>query len=189
MSITYDRTTVRTGVHPIDSVLSNESKTAREGEGDAVAADGWDQPIPSHPPRIDGVAVGSIVGFDDAGRPLVDFAVNPSGKAQAARVAYAGVLEPGASVALMFEGGDPWKPIVIGPMRDEAFVSMEQEPAVEIEKDEESLTLTAKKQIVLRCGKASITLTRSGKILLRGTYILSRSAGVNAMKGGSVHIN
>ena len=46
--------------------------------------------------------------------------------------------------------------------------------------------LTADKEIELRCGKASITLTKAGKILLRGEYLLSRSSGVNRIKGGSV---
>ena len=51
------------------------------------------------------------------------------------------------------------------------------------------LELTAEREIVLRCGKASITLTRAGKILLRGAYIFSRSTGVNKIKGGSVQLN
>ncbi len=34
--------------------------------------------------------------------------------------------------------------------------------------DGERLVLTAEKEIVLECGKASITLTRAGKILIRG---------------------
>ena len=49
--------------------------------------------------------------------------------------------------------------------------------------------LTAEHEIVLRCGKASLTLTRAGKVLIRGTYLLSRSSGVNRIKGGSVQIN
>jgi hypothetical protein len=53
----------------------------------------------------------------------------------------------------------------------------------------ERLELTAEKEIVLRVGDASITLTRAGKIILRGTYVLSRSSGVNRIKGGSVQIN
>ena len=51
------------------------------------------------------------------------------------------------------------------------------------------LELVARREIVLRCGNASITLTRAGKIILRGTYVLSRSSGVNKIKGGSVQIN
>ena len=58
-----------------------------------------------------------------------------------------------------------------------------------IDVDGERLVFTAKKEIVLRCGKASITLTRAGKILIRGAYLLSRSSGVNRIKGGSVKIN
>jgi hypothetical protein len=42
---------------------------------------------------------------------------------------------------------------------------------------------------VLRCGKASITLTSAGKVLIRGTYVLSRSSGVNKIKGGSIQLN
>jgi hypothetical protein len=53
----------------------------------------------------------------------------------------------------------------------------------------ERLELVAEKEIVLRVGDASITLTRAGKIILRGTYVLSRSSGVNKIKGGSVQIN
>ena len=54
---------------------------------------------------------------------------------------------------------------------------------------EERLELTAEREIVLRCGKASITLTRAGKVLIRGDYISSRSSGVNKIKGGSVQLN
>ena len=54
---------------------------------------------------------------------------------------------------------------------------------------EEVLQLTAEREIVLRCGKASITLTRAGKVLIRGEYIFSRSTGVNKMKGGSIQLN
>jgi hypothetical protein len=43
--------------------------------------------------------------------------------------------------------------------------------------------------LVLRCGKARITLTRAGKVLVEGTYISSRSSGVNRIRGGSVHLN
>jgi hypothetical protein len=42
---------------------------------------------------------------------------------------------------------------------------------------------------VLRCGEASITLTKAGKILIRGTYVLSRSSGVNMVKGATIHLN
>jgi hypothetical protein len=59
----------------------------------------------------------------------------------------------------------------------------------EAEADGERLVLTADKEIVLRCGEASITLTKAGKILIKGAYVLSRSSGTNRIQGGSVEIN
>jgi hypothetical protein len=41
----------------------------------------------------------------------------------------------------------------------------------------------------LQCGKASITLTRAGKVLINGAYVSSRSSGVNRLKGGSIQLN
>ena len=53
----------------------------------------------------------------------------------------------------------------------------------------EHLVLTAHRDVTIQCGKASITLTAAGKIILRGTHIVSRSSGVQRIKGGSVQIN
>jgi uncharacterized protein (DUF2345 family) len=53
----------------------------------------------------------------------------------------------------------------------------------------EELVLSAHKQVTIRCGESSITLTAAGKIILRGKYIVSRSSGVQRIKGGSVQIN
>ena len=42
---------------------------------------------------------------------------------------------------------------------------------------------------MIECGSASITLTRAGKVLIRGHYVQSRATGVNSLKGGSVELN
>ena len=55
--------------------------------------------------------------------------------------------------------------------------------------DGEQLTVTADREIVLRCGEASITLTRAGKVIIRGAYVVSRSSGANRIKGACVQIN
>ncbi len=51
------------------------------------------------------------------------------------------------------------------------------------------LVISAAEQLTLRCGESSITLTAAGKIIIRGKYIVSRSSGVQRIKGGSVQIN
>ncbi|MDX2148819.1 MAG: hypothetical protein SFZ23_14995 [Planctomycetota bacterium] len=59
----------------------------------------------------------------------------------------------------------------------------------EVHADDERVSLTARNEISIRCGRASITLTRAGKVLIKGAYVLSRSTGANRIKGGSVQIN
>jgi hypothetical protein len=68
-------------------------------------------------------------------------------------------------------------------------VIFEVERPQDVKIDGRRVTFEAKEEIVLRCGKASITLTRAGKVLIRGAYLLNRSSGVNRIKGGSVQIN
>ncbi|HET8707770.1 MAG TPA: hypothetical protein VFM46_15815, partial [Pseudomonadales bacterium] len=60
---------------------------------------------------------------------------------------------------------------------------------VEVEADGKRLLINARNDLILKCGKASIRLTKEGKILLRGEYISSQSNGMNRLKGGSVQIN
>ena len=86
----------------------------------------------------------------------------------------------------MFEDGDPSRPLVIGRLLSQA---MAPEPVASVQLDDQRLELRAEREIVLRCGKASITLTRAGKVIIQGAYLSSRSSGVNRIKGGSVQIN
>lgn len=55
--------------------------------------------------------------------------------------------------------------------------------------DGDKVVIEGKEEIVLKCGEASITLTKAGKILIRGKYLLNRSSGVNRILGGSVQVN
>jgi hypothetical protein len=147
---------------------------------------------PERPTKIDGVVVGRIVGSKDNGAtPLVIYPQQPRTVAIAARA----ILDLhgehiGQDVVLMFEGGDPVRPIVMGYVRGERNWRLPEHPGqVEVDADGERLVVTAKEQVVLRCGKASITLTKTGKVLIQGAYVLSRSSGVNRIKGGSVQLN
>jgi hypothetical protein len=137
-------------------------------------------------PRIEGVVIGTLLELDVIGSPRVDYPGNPAGALPARTMAPLNSAKIGRNVALMFEGGDPSKPIVLGILQRPGCPDPK---ALQVEMDGETLVLTGKKEIVLSCGKASITLTRSGKVLLRGAYVSSRSSGVNKIKGGSVQIN
>ncbi|MDI5933168.1 DUF6484 domain-containing protein [Halomonas kalidii] len=150
------------------------------------------QRIPANHDRIDGVVIGRLVGFDDGGYPLVAFPGNDNDAGTRARtVIDLGADDIGRELALMFENGDPARPLILGRMHCPVYSpgGAPRRSAVIAETDGERLELRADQEIVLRCGRASITLTRTGKILLRGAYLLSRSSGVNRIKGGSVQIN
>jgi len=148
-------------------------------------------PLSAVPARIDGVLTGVLIGFKDSGAvPLVIFPGQPQSAAVPARATVdLHGAHIGRQVVLMFDGGDPLRPIVMGCIRGET-TALEQQPGqVEVDVDGERLLVTAKDQLVLRCGKASITLTKAGKVLIQGAYVSSRSSGVNRIKGGSVQLN
>jgi len=141
--------------------------------------------------KIDGVVIGLFLSINNEGLPIVAFPGNPDETAIAARSTTKMKSEDiGCEVALLFEGGDPRLPLIIGKIQhaDDEQLAQESEPA-KAELDGESIVLSARQNITLKCGKASITLTKSGKVILRGAYLLSRSSGVNRIKGGSVQIN
>lgn len=148
------------------------------------------EPVPLSP--IAGIIVGQLVGLTHDGCiPLVIYPDQPGTTAIEAR-SVVDIQGPhiGGSVILMFEGGNPLHPIIMGIIRDVKHWPLPcQAGQVELDVDGERLIITAKEQIVLRCGKASITLTRAGKVLIDGTYVLSRSSGANRIKGGSVQLN
>jgi len=146
---------------------------------------------------INGVVIGRLVDLTRHGEPLVHFASNHSGSPLRAKTTVVVGRETlGKEVLLVFESANVLKPIIIGVVQspttpdEKTQCKPSQHSSVSIvECDGERVMLSAEKEIVLRCGEASITLTRAGKILLKGTYVLSRSSGVNRIKGGSVQIN
>ena len=95
----------------------------------------------------------------------------------------------GCQVLVVFEGGALVKPIIIGLLRDSGKRPRRSATALDVETDGERLVLTARRQLVLRCGKASITLTSVGKVLIQGEYVSSRSSGLNRVRGGSIQLN
>ena len=140
------------------------------------------------------VVIGVLTGVNHDGKPLVAFPGNPTEASVVARsTCTLSEDDFGREVALLFEGGDPGLPLIIGPVHrgKETTQSETQDDrgSTEVTLDGERVCLSAEREIVLRCGKASITLTRAGKILIRGAYLSNRSSGVNRSKGGSVQIN
>ena len=157
------------------------------------------------------VVVGRLVPGSTPVSPLVDFAGTVTGPVRARTTlvldgaAIDRAVVTGQGVVLVFENGDPRLPIVTGliwsgqpPTPFQELLVSARAPAdtrrggrtpVEARLDGERVVLEGKQEIVLKCGEASITLRRDGKMVLRGAYVETYAKGVNRIKGGSVKIN
>jgi hypothetical protein len=134
--------------------------------------------------RIEGVAIGVLMGFDGEA-PLVVFAGNPRDAAIPARsLAPLDYGMVGAEVALMFEGGDPLRPLIVGRIVEPA-----RHDAPQVVRDGERVAITAQERLELRCGKASLIMEKDGRITLRGSRLTSHASAANRIRGGSVHLN
>jgi len=171
---------------------------------------------PSHGP-VSGFAgprtrVGSLVEWSSGQPPRVDFPGNERGPLPARSTIaldptiIAEAIASARGVLLSFEDGRPEAPIITGLLQDCGEISSlpdtapevwdsEPEPEgstiaeLEARVDGRRVELEAADEIVLRCGQASIVLRSNGRVVIRGTYVETRSHGVNRVKGGSVEIN
>ena len=143
----------------------------------------------------------TIVSISDDGAPEVQIdADKPKVAARLAvsvtraRIETAIVLQQQAVV--LFEHGNRSRPIIVGfieTLQPEAqaphAVPAERPTVVEADVDGKRVRVTAQDEIVLECGPASVTLRRNGRVIIRGTYVETRSEGTNRIKGGQVQIN
>ena len=152
--------------------------------------------------KISGTRIGSITGIDKKGLILIDFPGNTLGPLPARFVQSIKqkLLKHGVpindKILIIFENDDPGLPIIIDAICDTLdgqaesdAVAFQVQETEDVTIDGRRVTFDAKEQIELRCGKSSIILTRAGKVLIRGAYLLSRSTGANRIKGGSVQLN
>lgn len=131
----------------------------------------------------DGVSICVFNGFDDEGHFLV-LLKERSEPIKALSTVGLSVDDIGANVVISFENGNVRRPIIIGRLQ-----ANETSHTSKFKVDGERIVLHAEREIELRCGDASIRLTRAGKVLIRGEYVLTRSRGANKIKGAYVDIN
>ena len=141
---------------------------------------------PARTPRLGGVFVAALLAIEGTRAKVLVPGLNDGNACEADIVGELGAAAIGSEVAIMFAGGDPARALVIGPLNRTAGRAA---PEARQQTPPAKLVLDALEDITLRCGQACLTLTRAGKVLIRGRYISSRSSGVNRIKGGSVQIN
>ena len=146
------------------------------------------------------VRIGRLVGTTAAGEPLVDYPGNRGGPLLARALESADAGRPlaertAAEVLLMFEGGNPLRPVVVGvlqapgaePPLAAGVLGRDNRDTVTV--DGRVLELNGRERIVLTCGKSSITLFADGQVIVKGTRLLSRASESNKIKGATVALN
>jgi hypothetical protein len=144
---------------------------------------------------------GRIVEVTPEGEPLVDFAGNPGPPIKAKSIIQ---FDPptvqqlvSRPVLLTFDCQDSSQPIILGLLHDriikddsaeECEIVSKSSPTI-AEIDGQVVKLTARKELTIRCGEASVMLRRDGKIILKGTQLLSRASGSHRIQGSSVAVN
>ena len=145
--------------------------------------------------------IGTIVSLMANGMPEVQ--LDAGGPVVPARLALPATRERiEAAIAqrqptlVLFENGDRSRPLIVGfieTLQPEPPAvqppGTETTPVIEADVDGKRVRVTAQDEIVLECGSASVTLRRNGRVIIRGTYVETRSEGTNRIKGGQVQIN
>src|SRR5215204_3256242 len=108
--------------------------------------------------RIEGVVIGAFLGWgEDA--PLVVFPGNPQETAMPARsLCTISADMVGCEVALLFQEGDPHKPLIVGRIVEPVRPKMPPQ----VVRDGERVQITAEQRLELRCGKATILMEQDG---------------------------
>jgi hypothetical protein len=143
--------------------------------------------------------VGRIVGTRD-GQWIIDYPGNPHPPLLARTIVHLDqsaterAAAVNAEVLLLLEDDRTDLPIVIGLLTPQESLTPPEDHVsspghLEAIVDGQRVIVEAQDEIVLRCGEASVTLRRNGRVVVRGTYVETRSKGVNRIKGGSVQIN
>jgi len=180
---------LRTDLDPFESVEqladTNDSLAAQLGVRPFLAA--ADPGCPEQ--KVAFPVVGILQGFDFDDAAIVRLPAVPSVVLVRARTTVSLQRDwIGCSVVIACEEGDPRRPIILGVIRA-THGAEARESSIAICADGQRYVVTAEREIVLRCGAASLTLTRAGRVIIEGKYLVSRSSGYNKIKGAVVDIN
>jgi hypothetical protein len=96
---------------------------------------------------------------------------------------------------LLLEEGDPARPILVALLRSptplvDAILAGPLPDAEKVARvDGRRVVIEGKEEVVLQCGRASLTLRRDGRIVLHGVNVVSQADQVHKVRGGKVQIN
>jgi hypothetical protein len=93
------------------------------------------------------------------------------------------LLAPGDTVLVWFADAETERGVVLGRLGPSHAIPPVSNPVPD------DLVVEAQKSLTLKCGEASMTLREDGKVLTKGTDVVSHARRMNRVKGGAVSIN
>jgi len=143
---------------------------------------------------IRGVLVGKLASVTETGTILVDYQGNHFGHLSAQSIVSITFEDKKKDVLLAFENNDPRLPVIIGLIQKQPVIfakkiAIDKNENMDVVMDGERIVFNAKKEIELRCGKSSLIMKKDGKVVIRGTQLVSRASRLNKIKGAAVKIN
>ncbi|GJH21759.1 hypothetical protein CBA19CS22_34475 [Caballeronia novacaledonica] len=140
------------------------------------------------------VVIGELIALIQHGRVPLVFHPNQSDHAalRAATVVDLQRADIGRRVVLVFDEARASCPIIVGVLREhdsEGWPSTPPVGLVEMDAGGTRMIVSAKHELILRCGKASIELRHDGRIEIKGDDIVTEATGANRIRGGSVEMN
>jgi uncharacterized protein DUF6484 len=134
-------------------------------------------------------ALGVLAGLGPAGEAWVDLPRQRRARVPARSTVALVPEHVGREVLLTWVEGEA-EPIITGVIRLPVDAEREAAPRrLEAEVDAERIVLTGKREVVLRCGAASILLAADGSVVIKGARLLTSASGVHRIRGGAVQIN
>ena len=149
-------------------------------------------------PEVGSCVVGTVVALDAARGIQVTFSGQEDEPLSARSVVALAADDVGRQAVLVFEDGDLSRPIVLGVLQvnavreetaEEAAGTLPRDRQRDIRVDGRSVRIEAERELVLQCGKSSITLRAGGEVYVKGMKIVSRARGTHKIKGANVLIN
>lgn len=134
------------------------------------------------------VTLGRLVGVGSEGQPWIDLPAYGRTGAPARTTVPLGASLIGREVVVSFLDGSCDQPVVTGIVQRAGEVAAAA-GSLDVNVDGERVLITGRREVVLRCGKASIALAADGRVVIKGVSLLATSSGLHRIRGGAVQIN
>jgi hypothetical protein len=156
------------------------------------------------PSSVPATFTATLVALDSAGQAWVEWQPEPvtgrqgkrspppgpsSLQTSPARSTVALAAEHVGREVLVCRANRAGQAVIIGVLQDLGAAHPTDDPSIDLFIQRRRVVLSARTEVVLRCGEGSITLSEDGKVTIRGVDVVSSAVRTQRIRGGAVRIN